>query len=178
MDPRSISTIKVRLKGKSIPDTDGYVKGISHLNSNLTVMPGLTHLRFNHMRQIYVGQIEIMNIGNTLFSFEKGSTVAKHIYVTEEDAEQTIAKPLDKRPVGECFEQLSKKLHQKKSDKGMYKDKLVNPKLQPQEDCHGMAKHMCNQGNWEFSGEIVFCAQCSLANILCYKPCSVVFYSI
>ena len=40
----------------------------------------------------------------------------------------------------------------------MYKDKLVNPELQPQEDCHGMAKHMHNQGNWEFSGEIAFCA--------------------
>ena len=129
-------------------------------------MPGLTHLRFDHVRQIYIGQIEIMNIGNTSFSFEKGSTVAKHIYVTEEDAEQTIAKPLDKRPVGECFKQLSKKLHQKGSDKGMYKDKLVNPELQPQEDCHGMAKHMHNQGNQEFSGEIAFCAQCSLANIL------------
>ena len=62
---------KVRLKGKPIPDTDGYVKGISHLNSNLTIMPGLTHLRFDHIRQIYIGQIEIINIGNTSFSFEK-----------------------------------------------------------------------------------------------------------
>ena len=110
-----------------------------------------------------------MNIGNTSFSLEKGSTVAKHIYVTEEDAEQTMAKPLDKRPVGECFEELLKKLHQKGSDKGMYKDKLVTPELQPQEDCHGMAKHMRNQGNREFSGEIAFCAQCSLANILLLK---------
>ena len=55
-----------------------------------------------------------MNIGNTSFSFEKELTVAKYIYITEEDAEQTIAKSLNKKPVGEYFEQLSKKLHQKK----------------------------------------------------------------
>ena len=50
LDPRSISTVKVRLKGKPILDTDRYVKRISHLNSNLTVMPDLTHLRFDYMR--------------------------------------------------------------------------------------------------------------------------------
>ena len=120
LDPRSISTVEVRLKGKALPDTDRYVKGILHLNSSLMIMPGLTHLRFDHVRQIYTGWIEIINIGNTSFSLKKGSTVAKHIYVIEEDAEQTMAKPLDKRPVGECFEELSKKLHQKGSDKGMF----------------------------------------------------------
>ena len=75
---------------------------------------------------------------------KKGLYVVKHINVTEKDAEQTIAKPLDKRPV---------KLHQKKSDERMYKDKLVTPELQPQEDCHGMTKHMCNQEGWGFSEE-------------------------
>ena len=51
-----------------VSTVDGYVKGISHLNSSLIVMPGLTHLRFDHVRQIYAGWIEIMNIGNTSFS--------------------------------------------------------------------------------------------------------------
>ena len=46
---------------------------------------------------------------------------------------------------------------------------MATPELQPQENCHGMAKYMHNQGNQEFSGEIVFCAQCALANILLSK---------
>ena len=158
------TTVEVALKGKYIPNADGYIKGISRWNAKLIVISGLVHLRKNHIKDQYSCFVEIMNISQTPCLFE-----AKHIFVTEEDVQNTYIQALEKRPIGESFQELSKKLSQPNSQTSRmdYSQYLIPT----QEDCHLSPNDMRSQlrnekeGGKEFSQEVSICALCSLQNM-------------
>ena len=168
--PQTMTAVEVMLKGRPIKDADGYVRGISRKNSQLHVIPGLVHLEKDEIRQGYKCCIEVINLGTTTCTVEKGSTIAKHLYVTEQDAENTIVKTLAKEHIGESFERAATNLQQKKVELSGKIHLNFSVKNDTQEDCHStayeMASQMRKQSSKQFSDSMAFCAICLLTNTL------------
>ena len=139
-----MTAVEVMLKGQLTKDANGYVREISRKNSQLHVIPDLIHLEKDEIKQGYKCCIEVINLGTTTYTVEKKSTIAKHLYVTEQKAENIIVKTLAKEHIGESFERATTNLQQKKVELSSKIHLNLSNKNDTQEDCHSTAYEMAS----------------------------------